>query len=289
MKKFSNETAFELSKDGNFTHLPNSIFESGELSFKAIGIYASILKFQNSPNHKIYLSGLAKLKADGKDSVASGIKELIKFGFLKREQLRNEKGQMQGYKYIVFDKPCKSMDSAENGFSENGKTDTKKQNEFLKNNKKNKNIKKQQLEQEKVVVADDFKKPTTTPKKASQKEQKQEKQTLARELKEKYKECFGKTATQAVERRILNWLRKFSVEAVLQAFEIAGGKGKGFEYANGVVANWRNNNCYDIDAIFEYDAEWQNSKAGALQDDFNAYNDFEDFCDYDYESALDLF
>ncbi|MDO4536367.1 MAG: hypothetical protein Q4B63_11265, partial [Clostridium perfringens] len=39
---------------------------------------------------------------NGKDKIASAIKELVEYGWLTKERLRNEKGQVQGMRYTVY-------------------------------------------------------------------------------------------------------------------------------------------------------------------------------------------
>ena len=105
--KFSNETYFELDgsfKEG-FTVVPNYILNNRNLSYKAVGLYVQILQYQNSPTHKIYMKNLMTYKTDGESSVSSGISELISEGFLTREAIRNERGQMKGYRYTVHAQP----------------------------------------------------------------------------------------------------------------------------------------------------------------------------------------
>ena len=105
--KFSNETYFELDgsfKEG-FTVVPNYILNNRNLSYKAVGLYVQILQYQNSPTHKIYVNSLMTYKTDIESSVRSGINELMSEGFLTREAIRNERGQMNGYRYIVHAQP----------------------------------------------------------------------------------------------------------------------------------------------------------------------------------------
>jgi hypothetical protein len=51
------------------------------------------------------ISGLVKLSKDGKDSVMSALAELEKFGYLKRQQVTNDKGQFAGVEYNIFEVP----------------------------------------------------------------------------------------------------------------------------------------------------------------------------------------
>lgn len=104
-KDFSNETEFIFSNEFiGFTTIPNYIFRCKALSFKAIGIYCSILQFQNAPDHKISIKGLMSIHADGETSVTNGLKELLTNGFLEREQIRVS-GKIKGYRYTVHMKP----------------------------------------------------------------------------------------------------------------------------------------------------------------------------------------
>lgn len=51
------------------------------------------------------ISGLVRLSKDGKDSVMSALAELEKFGYLKRQQVTNDKGQFAGVEYNIFEVP----------------------------------------------------------------------------------------------------------------------------------------------------------------------------------------
>ena len=142
--KFSNETYFELDgsfKEG-FTVVPNYILNNRNLSYKAVGLYVQILQYQNSPTHKIYVKSLMTYKTDKESSVRSGINELMSEGFLTREAIRNERGQMNGYRYIVHAQPIEKTaiePKRENPVSVNPLTDNhvrKSKIGYKENNKK---------------------------------------------------------------------------------------------------------------------------------------------------------
>lgn len=50
-------------------------------------------------------AGLSKICKDGEDSIRSGLKELEKYGYLKRERERDSSGRMQGMIYHVYEVP----------------------------------------------------------------------------------------------------------------------------------------------------------------------------------------
>ncbi|WP_270647480.1 hypothetical protein [Paeniclostridium hominis] len=103
----NNETYFEFDSDLNegFTTIPNYILNDTKLTYKAVGVYVQILQYRNSGKHKVYLKSLANYRKDKKSAVSSALKELEENGYLVRIQLRNEKGHMNGVKYIVRMKP----------------------------------------------------------------------------------------------------------------------------------------------------------------------------------------
>ena len=103
--KMNNETEFEFDEilGMGFTTVPNGIFES-DLTFNAIGIYCTIIKMRNVNGWKVYQSTLVSDK-NGRTKVMNGMKELIEKGWIEKVQLRNEKGHLNGVKYIVHSMP----------------------------------------------------------------------------------------------------------------------------------------------------------------------------------------
>ena len=73
------------------------------LSIKAKGAMAMILLMKDIP--EITESDLCLFSTDGLGSVRSAINELEKFGYLKRERLRNKNGQFQGVKWTIVEEP----------------------------------------------------------------------------------------------------------------------------------------------------------------------------------------
>lgn len=99
-------TKFVFSEEFlKYTIVPNYIFECKELSFKAVGMYCSIVRWQNSDKHKISVRSLMKEHKDGQISVQSGLNELIEHGFITREQIRNDRGHIESTVYTVYVKP----------------------------------------------------------------------------------------------------------------------------------------------------------------------------------------
>lgn len=91
-----------VDKSDNYTVIHNAVFYDYSLSFKAKGLLCQMLSLPDGWSFSI--EGLAKLGSDGRDSVASTLKELERAGYFRREQNRNS-GKFQGIEYIVTEKP----------------------------------------------------------------------------------------------------------------------------------------------------------------------------------------
>lgn len=73
------------------------------LSWKAKGLLAYLLS--KPDNWQIYESDLIKRSKDGRDSIRSGLRELEKYGYMSRRQLRNEDGSFSAMEYVVYERP----------------------------------------------------------------------------------------------------------------------------------------------------------------------------------------
>lgn len=95
-------TVFRVNKTDNYTVMSNYHLRDKRLSHKAKGILSEMLSLP--PDWDYTLEGLATLAADGVSSVRAGIKELEKYGYLKRRQLRDKNGRMINSEYLIFER-----------------------------------------------------------------------------------------------------------------------------------------------------------------------------------------
>jgi DnaD/phage-associated family protein len=112
-------TIFRVTRDPNnpYVMLNKQFIYDRRLSFKAKGILAYIL---SRPDHwQIYEIEIIKHSRDGRDSVRTGIKELINLGYVIRQEKRDEKGRFEGYEYEVFEVPKEELPKSENPTSDN--------------------------------------------------------------------------------------------------------------------------------------------------------------------------
>ena len=94
---------FRVHKNENYTVLSNFHFKEKGLSLKAKGLLSLMLSLPDDWDYSA--AGLVALSKDGKDSVNAALKELEKFGFLRRTQAIDEAGKFSGYDYEIFERP----------------------------------------------------------------------------------------------------------------------------------------------------------------------------------------
>ena len=91
----------EKNKDKPYVMINKEFLNDERLSAKAKGILTYLLSLPD--DWKIYGEEITTHFADGVKSINSGIKELIKYGYIIRHQLRGEKGQFLNYEYCVYE------------------------------------------------------------------------------------------------------------------------------------------------------------------------------------------
>ena len=94
---------FKIVKDKKqgFTIVPNQLAFDENISLKSTMLLIIMLALP--PTWDLTIKGLAKLKKDGIDSIRTGINELEKAGYISKKRVRNEKGQVQGTEYTVYE------------------------------------------------------------------------------------------------------------------------------------------------------------------------------------------
>jgi hypothetical protein len=95
-------TVMRISKTKNYVVLHKGALEDPNLSFKAKGLWAYCMSRQD--NWEFHVSHLVTVSKDGEDAVYSAIKELKKFGYIKKIQL-NEKGCFKKVDYEIRETP----------------------------------------------------------------------------------------------------------------------------------------------------------------------------------------
>ena len=85
---------FRIDKTRDYTVMSNHHLRNTALSLKAKGLLSLMLSLPD--NWDYTTKGLASICKDGIDSICSAVKELEQHGYIVRERVRNDKGQLIG-------------------------------------------------------------------------------------------------------------------------------------------------------------------------------------------------
>ena len=95
-------TVIRVEKNREYVVMNNKFLRNKEMSLKAKGLLALCLSLPETWDYS--LNGLVAICKENITSVRSGLKELEEHGHLKRNKLKNEKGQFT-YEYVIFEVP----------------------------------------------------------------------------------------------------------------------------------------------------------------------------------------
>lgn len=98
---------FRVHKNENYTVLSNYHFKEKGMTLKAKGLLSLMLSLPESWDYSV--AGLVTLSKDGKDSVNAALKELERFGYLRRTQAVDALGKFSGYNYEIFEQPQRTQ------------------------------------------------------------------------------------------------------------------------------------------------------------------------------------
>ena len=94
---------FRIEKTRDFTIMSNYHFKDKRLSLKAKGLLSLMLSLPE--NWDYTTKGLARICKDGVDSIRSGVNELEKMGYVRREYVRDDHGRVRDIEYIISEVP----------------------------------------------------------------------------------------------------------------------------------------------------------------------------------------
>ncbi|MDP2152212.1 MAG: hypothetical protein Q8J66_00935 [Methylotenera sp.] len=87
----------------NFTTLPNSLIRDPNLSWKATGFLAYLLSCADG--WELNFADLSKRKKDGESATRAAAVELKEAGYLQINKMRDERGRIIGYEWVVSNQP----------------------------------------------------------------------------------------------------------------------------------------------------------------------------------------
>ena len=108
---------FRINKTRDYTVMSNHHLRNTSLSLKAKGLLSLMLSLPD--NWDYTTKGLASICKDGIDSICSAVKELEQHGYIVRERVRNEKGQLTTIEYTILEQPETALPEQEKPKREN--------------------------------------------------------------------------------------------------------------------------------------------------------------------------
>ena len=222
---------YRINKEEKFTQIDNRMINDPGLSAKAKGILLYLLS--KPSDWKVYEIDIVNNMKDGRDSVRSGISELIKNGYIEREIANGEKGKFAGYNYNVYEhnseNPCwkNRVGKPDVGKTDNGKPDVGKSN--TTNTKETKT---------KKSNTDLTKTKTTT-----------EQSSSSSEIFNFYESEFG-PLSNFISEEIGYMIDETNEELTLEALKLSVRANKRtIKYAAAITRNWHNENIKSIEDL----------------------------------------
>ena len=108
----------EKNKENPYLMLNKTSLNDKKLSWKAKGLHAYLMSLPD--DWKIYIEELMTHAKDARDSTRTAVNELIDAGYIKRTDIKDERGRFCGKEYIVYETPLEKDASPENGKPVNG-------------------------------------------------------------------------------------------------------------------------------------------------------------------------
>ena len=94
---------FRIEKTRDYTVMSNHHLKDKTLTLKSKGLLSMMLSLPEEWNYTT--RGLAAICREGVDSIGAALKELETRGYIKRSQLRDEKGKITDTEYVIYETP----------------------------------------------------------------------------------------------------------------------------------------------------------------------------------------
>lgn len=100
---------FRVERTRDYTVMSNHHLKNRMLSLKAKGLLSIMLSLPDEWDYT--LRGLAAISKEGVDAIRQAILELEEAGYIVRARSRNNKGQLSGTEYVIYEHPQPVSDS----------------------------------------------------------------------------------------------------------------------------------------------------------------------------------
>ncbi|HDR3523884.1 DnaD domain-containing protein [Bacillus paranthracis] len=219
---------FRVNKDKNYTTINNTGLKDTRLSWKAKGILAYILTLPD--DWIFYMEEVTKHSKDGIASLKAGMKELKECGYVKRFPIKGEDGKISKWETIIYEVPQVEKPLVEN----------------------------QLVEKPSVENLPVENQPLLNTKELSTNKQNTNIQSSS-SIFSFYENNFG-ILNSFIAESISQWVNDTSEELVQAAMERALKQQKKWNYAEGILKQWVNNNVKTLKDVDALETEYQRNK-----------------------------
>lgn len=94
---------FRVEKTRDFTVMANHHLKNRTLTLKAKGLLSLMLSLPEDWDYT--LKGLSLISVESIDAIREAVRELERAGYIVRSRERNEKGQLKGADYVIYEQP----------------------------------------------------------------------------------------------------------------------------------------------------------------------------------------
>ena len=108
---------FRVERNKGYTVMSNHHLRNKELSLKAKGLLSQMLSLPEDWDYT--MKGLALINKESIDAIRASLAELERHGYIERHRKRNEKGQLTGTEYIIYEQPIPEQPTLEEPILEN--------------------------------------------------------------------------------------------------------------------------------------------------------------------------
>ena len=260
-----------------FTIINNTIYEDTRLKLADIGLFDFLYHFPEDWNFNEV--DLAKRTSSGRTALRTSLKHLEKFGYVKREWVRNSQGQLVGTNWILDDEGKLANNfhaknahrKSENSSSNNSTTDNDVQKLLSETPTSEKQLLVTQMSDSNLLQSTDNTKDLVSSSKPGPAENSKTVQTNLETKNESehslddpkhvskayryWNNCWGKP-TAFEKHQITKWVNDFGIEIVLNAFDYAGWYAqKPGPYLKKLFDNYKKQGVKTIDDVLCADKE----------------------------------
>ena len=108
---------FRVERNKGYTVMSNHHLRNKDLSLKAKGLLSQMLSLPEDWDYT--MKGLALINKESIDAIRASLGELERHGYIERHRKRNEKGQLTGTEYIIYEQPVSEKPTLEEPILEN--------------------------------------------------------------------------------------------------------------------------------------------------------------------------